>query len=106
MVILSFGLLKDVAVVKIEEDETWDANITILKEFYFKHIFPKIVGGALYFFSLTDMHKAFYPRVLVELFQAVTFLQQCQCHHCPCKDLVNVLDYWAKFLRDKNKIVN
>ena len=38
---------KDVAVVKIEQDETWDANIPILKEFYFKHIFPKIVEGAL-----------------------------------------------------------
>ena len=38
---------KDVAVVKIEQDETWNANIPILKEFYFKHIFPKIVEGAL-----------------------------------------------------------
>ena len=38
---------KDVAVVKIEQDETWDANIPILKEFYFKHIFLKIVEGAL-----------------------------------------------------------
>ena len=42
---------EDVAVVKIEQDETWDANILILKYFYyfyyFKHIFPKIVGGAL-----------------------------------------------------------
>ena len=48
---------KDVAVVKIEQDETWDANIPVLKEFYFKHIFPKIVEGALLNFnSLTDMH--------------------------------------------------
>lgn len=38
---------KDVAVVKIEQDETWDATIPILKAFYFKHIFPKIVEGAL-----------------------------------------------------------
>ena len=38
---------KDVAVVKIEQDETWDANIPVLKEFYFKHIFLKLVEGAL-----------------------------------------------------------
>ena len=38
---------KDVALVKIEQDETWDANIPILKEFYFKNIFPKIVEGEL-----------------------------------------------------------
>ena len=38
---------KNVAVVKIERDETWDANIPILTEFYFKHIFPKIVEGEL-----------------------------------------------------------
>lgn len=38
---------KDVAVVKVEKDESWDANIPVLKEFYFKHIFPKIVEGAL-----------------------------------------------------------
>ena len=38
---------KDVAVLKIEQDETWNANIPILKEFYFKHISPKIVEGAL-----------------------------------------------------------
>ena len=36
-----------VAVAKIEEDETWKANIPIFKEIYFKHIFPKIVEGAL-----------------------------------------------------------
>ena len=38
---------KDVAVVKIERDETWAPNIPILTEFYFKHIFPKIVEGEL-----------------------------------------------------------
>ena len=29
------------AVVKIEQDDTWDANIPVLKEFYFKHIFSQ-----------------------------------------------------------------
>ena len=44
---------KDVAVVKIEQDETWNANIPILKEFYFKHIFSKNSGRCfvIFFFN-------------------------------------------------------
>ena len=38
---------KDVAIVKIERDETWAANIPFLTQFYFDHIFPKIVEGEL-----------------------------------------------------------
>ncbi|KAL9987371.1 hypothetical protein ACROYT_G001665 [Oculina patagonica] len=38
---------KDLAVVKIKRDETWDANIPILTEFHLKHIFPRIVEGEL-----------------------------------------------------------
>ena len=38
---------KDVAVVKIERDETWAANIPFLMQFYFDNIFPKIVQGEL-----------------------------------------------------------
>ena len=44
-VTLSFGLLR--MWLLLEQDETRDANIPVLKEFYFKHIFPKIVEGAL-----------------------------------------------------------
>ena len=38
---------KDVAVLRIERDNTWAANIPLLTEFYFNHIFPKIVEGEL-----------------------------------------------------------
>ena len=46
-VTLSFWTSKDVAVVKIEQGETWDANNPVLKEFYFKHIFPKNSGRCI-----------------------------------------------------------
>ena len=38
---------KDVAIVKIERDETWVANIPVLTQFYFDNIFPRIVEGEL-----------------------------------------------------------
>ena len=36
-------ITKDVAIVKIEKDDTWVVNIPRLKQFYYDHIFPKIV---------------------------------------------------------------
>ena len=36
---------KDIAIVKIERDETWAANIPVLTQFYFDNIFPRIVEG-------------------------------------------------------------
>ena len=38
---------KDCAVVRIERDDNWAANILLLTQFYFSHIFPKIVEGEL-----------------------------------------------------------
>ena len=38
---------KDIAIVKIERDETWVANIPVLTQFYFHNIFPRIVEGEL-----------------------------------------------------------
>ena len=38
---------KDVAVLKIERDESWAANIPLLTQFYFNYIFSKIVVGEL-----------------------------------------------------------
>lgn len=38
---------KDIAIVKIERDETWVANIPVLMQFYFDNIFPRIVEGEL-----------------------------------------------------------
>lgn len=38
---------KDVAIVKIERDETWVVNIPVLMQFYFDNIFPRIVEGEL-----------------------------------------------------------
>ena len=38
---------KDIAIVKIERDETWVANIPVLTQFYFDNIFPRIVEGEL-----------------------------------------------------------
>ena len=40
---------KDLAVLKIERDETWEANILFLMKFYFDNIFPKTLQGELYF---------------------------------------------------------
>ena len=39
--------LKDIAIVKIERDETWVANIPVLAQIYFDNIFPRIVEGEL-----------------------------------------------------------
>ncbi|KAM7440298.1 hypothetical protein ABFA07_010407 [Porites harrisoni] len=38
---------KDVAILKIERDDTWAANIPRLIKFYYDYIFPKIVEGEL-----------------------------------------------------------
>ena len=38
---------KDVAVMKIERDDSWSANIPQLIKFYCDYIFPKIVEGEL-----------------------------------------------------------
>ena len=46
-VTLSFWTSKDVAVVKIEQGETWDANIPVLKEFILNTFSPRTVEGAL-----------------------------------------------------------
>lgn len=40
---------KDIAIVKVERDETWVANIPVLTQFYFDNLFPRIVEGELYF---------------------------------------------------------
>ena len=38
---------KNSAVIRIERDDTWAANIPLLTQFYFNHIFPKVVEGEL-----------------------------------------------------------
>ena len=38
---------KDVAILKIERDDSWAANIPCLIKFYYDYIFPKIVEGEL-----------------------------------------------------------
>jgi len=38
---------KDLAVVKVERDDSWATNIPLLLQFYFNNIFPKIVAGEL-----------------------------------------------------------
>ncbi|PFX29435.1 Exonuclease [Stylophora pistillata] len=38
---------KDSVVIKIERDESWEHNITILSDFYFHQLFPKITEGEL-----------------------------------------------------------
>ena len=39
--------MKDVVVIKIARDETWSENIPKLVQFYFYHLFPKVVEGQL-----------------------------------------------------------
>lgn len=34
---------KDTAVILISRDESWEPNLDIMKDFYFFHIFPKII---------------------------------------------------------------
>ena len=34
-------------IIEIKKDPSWEENLTRLREFYFKHIFPKIVEGEL-----------------------------------------------------------
>ena len=38
---------KETAILKIPRDENWKPNIDIMTDFYFHHIFPKIVEGEL-----------------------------------------------------------
>ena len=38
---------KDVVVLKIAKDEAWSKNITKLTQFYFEHLFLKVVEGQL-----------------------------------------------------------
>ena len=38
---------KDTVVIKITKDNSWEENLSILKRFYFAHIFPKIIEGEL-----------------------------------------------------------
>lgn len=40
---------EDVGIMKIERDEMWAAITPFLTQFYFDHIFPKIVEGKMYF---------------------------------------------------------
>ena len=42
-----FWTAKNSAVIRIERDDTWAANIPLLTQFYFNHIFPKVVKGEL-----------------------------------------------------------
>ena len=41
------GHLKDVVVLKIAKDKAWKENISELVQFYFEHLFPKIIEGQL-----------------------------------------------------------
>ncbi|XP_078377984.1 uncharacterized protein LOC144661153 [Oculina patagonica] len=34
-------------IIEIKKDPSWEENLTRLREFYFKHIFPKIIEGEL-----------------------------------------------------------
>lgn len=38
---------KETAVMTIKRDPSWADNIELLKDFYFLHIFPKIIEGEL-----------------------------------------------------------
>ena len=38
---------KDVVILKIARDLSWEKNLDILRDFYYYHIFPKIVEGEL-----------------------------------------------------------
>ena len=38
---------KDVAILRIEREENWAANIPRLTQFYLEHVFPKTVEGKL-----------------------------------------------------------
>ena len=39
--------LKDFVVLEIQRDDSWEIKIEELKEFYLKHLFPKIIEGEL-----------------------------------------------------------
>ena len=39
--------LKDFVVLEIQRDDSWEIKIEELKEFYLKHLFPKIIEGKL-----------------------------------------------------------
>ena len=51
---------KDIAIVKVERDETWVANIPVLTQFYFDNLFPRIVEGELYFALLLHPFECQY----------------------------------------------
>lgn len=38
---------KQVIILKISRDEAWEVNLHILQDFYFYHIFPKVIEGEL-----------------------------------------------------------
>ena len=40
-------MLKDFVVLEIQRDDSWEIKIKELKEFYLKHLFPKIIEGEL-----------------------------------------------------------
>jgi len=46
---------QDAAILLIKRDESWVANIDVLKDFYFLHIFPKITEGELLIFFVTAL---------------------------------------------------
>lgn len=52
------GHLKDVVVLKIAKDKAWKENISELVQFYFEHLFPKIIEGQLQVYStITTCNK-------------------------------------------------
>ena len=67
------GHLKDVVVLKIAKDKAWKENISELVQFYFEHLFPKIISSyimmpclslTLYFFpSLFNYFRHASPKV-------------------------------------------
>ena len=38
---------KETAILKIARDESWKTKLNVMEDFYFHHIFPKIVEGEL-----------------------------------------------------------
>lgn len=47
LLICCVDILKDVVVLKIAKDKAWKENISELVQFYFEHLFPKIIEGQL-----------------------------------------------------------
>ena len=38
---------QDVVILRIERDSSWEQNLDTLRDFYYHHIFPKIIDGEL-----------------------------------------------------------